>query len=154
VFVGQPCGSDGTHPVGIATGLDRQGDPEGFLDGTVDEVRIWNSARTAAQIAANFNLRITGPTSGLVARWGLDEGTGTAVTSSAGTTLNGTIIGTPTTGWNWANAAPFNLAPPTAPVAPTALNASATGTHNIHLTWTDNSNNESGFVIQRSLGNA
>jgi len=150
VFVGQPCGSDGTHPVGIATGLDRQGDPEGFLDGTIDEVRIWSTARTAAQIAANFNNRITGTASGLVARWGLDEGTGTAVASSAGTTLNGTIIGTPTTGWNWSNAAPFNLASPTAPAPPTALNLGPVTSSNVHLTWADNSNNEAEFVVERS----
>lgn len=150
VFVGQPCGFDGTHPVGIATGLSRAGAPEGFLDGAIDEVRIWNTARTAAQIVANMNAKITGPAGGLVARWGLDEGTGTAVASSAGTTLNGAITGTPTSGWNWSSTAPFNLTPPVVPDAPSGLNVNATNAHNIHLSWVDNSNNEVGFAIERS----
>ncbi len=41
--------------------------------------------------------------------------------------------------------------PPTAPpAAPTALSASATGPSTIALAWTDNSNNENGFRIERS----
>ncbi len=42
-------------------------------------------------------------------------------------------------------------APPTAPpAAPTALGAVATGASTISLTWTDDSNNEDGFSIERS----
>ena len=41
--------------------------------------------------------------------------------------------------------------PPTAPpAAPTALNAAATGPSTIALAWTDNSNNENGFRVERS----
>ena len=41
--------------------------------------------------------------------------------------------------------------PPTAPpAAPTALNAAATGPSTIALAWTDNSNNENSFRIERS----
>lgn len=43
------------------------------------------------------------------------------------------------------------LAPPTSPpAAPTALTAMAAGSSQINLTWVDNSNNESGFKIERS----
>ena len=45
-----------------------------FFRGTVDEVRIWNVARTPEQIAAHFN-RVVGPTTpGLVANYHFDEG--------------------------------------------------------------------------------
>ena len=41
--------------------------------------------------------------------------------------------------------------PPTAPpAAPTALNAAATGPSTVALAWTDNSDNENGFRIERS----
>jgi titin len=41
--------------------------------------------------------------------------------------------------------------PPTAPpAAPTVLKAAATGASTVNLTWTDNSNNEAGFSIERS----
>ncbi len=44
--------------------------------------------------------------------------------------------------------------PPTAPpAAPTALGASATGPSTIALTWTDNSDNENGFRVERSSDN-
>ncbi|MBK7027787.1 MAG: fibronectin type III domain-containing protein [Bacteroidales bacterium] len=40
---------------------------------------------------------------------------------------------------------------PTLPAAPSNLTATASGTTSINLTWTDNSSNETGFVLQRSL---
>lgn len=39
----------------------------GFLDGILDEVRIWNTARTSTQINDNMNLELTGTESGLIA---------------------------------------------------------------------------------------
>ena len=41
---------------------------------------------------------------------------------------------------------------PTPPAAPTALSASANGVSQIDLSWTDNSNNEDGFRIERHSG--
>ncbi|MDO8510217.1 MAG: phytase, partial [bacterium] len=42
----------------------------------------------------------------------------------------------------------------TAPAAPTSLTASAASATQINLSWTDNSNNESGFKIERSTDGA
>ena len=50
-----------------------------------------------------MNSPITSPQTGLVARWGLNETTGTTVSSSAGTSVNGTITGT---GYSWGAGAP------------------------------------------------
>lgn len=41
-------------------------------------------------------------------------------------------------------------AQPVAPAAPTNLKGTA-GSTNVNLTWTDNSNNETGFIVERSL---
>lgn len=45
-------------------------------------------------------------------------------------------------------------APGTAPTAPSALNANATGFDRISLSWTDNSNNETGFEVVRGTSAA
>ena len=50
----------------------------GFFNGVIDEARVWNVARTQAEILSTKNQELTSAT-GLVARWGLNEGTGTSV---------------------------------------------------------------------------
>lgn len=45
----------------------------------------------------------------------------------------------------------FEIYGATAPIAPTTLTATATSTTQINLNWTDASNNETGFQIERSL---
>jgi chitodextrinase len=42
--------------------------------------------------------------------------------------------------------------PPTIPTAPSGLSATATSSSQINLAWTDNSNNEDGFKIERKTG--
>ncbi|MBK7452256.1 MAG: hypothetical protein IPJ46_00635 [Anaerolineales bacterium] len=75
----------------------------GYFVGNLDETRIWNHARTQADIQGTINSPITSPQTGLVARWGLNETTGTSVSSSAGTSVLGTISGA---GFNWGAGAP------------------------------------------------
>jgi hypothetical protein len=56
------------------------------------------------------------------------------------------------------SATPSNLAeastpaPPPPPAAPSALMAAAVSSSQINLSWTDNSNNEDGFKIERCIG--
>ncbi len=66
-----------------------------WFDGVVDEVRIWNTARTEAEINANMNLRLTGSESGLAGNWGFDEGTGTTALDNTGNANSGTLTGGP-----------------------------------------------------------
>ncbi|HET9235266.1 MAG TPA: LamG-like jellyroll fold domain-containing protein, partial [Candidatus Eisenbacteria bacterium] len=148
LVVGRAPASASNVAVSLASALNLAGTASGFLNGQVDEVRVWNVARSQAQIAATINQRLSSPTTGLVARWGLDEGTGTTVQSTAGTTINGAITGT---GWSWTTGAPFNATPPSPPSAPYGLTATASSATEISLAWIDNSGNETGFEIERSM---
>ncbi len=110
VVVGHLPRWDNASPLGLGTSMINNGTPQGFFDGSLDEVRIWSYARSQAEIITTINSQITAPTTGLVARWSLDEGSGTSVNGSAGTTVNGTIYPNPgATGWNWTAAAPFDV---------------------------------------------
>lgn len=55
---------------------------EYYLGGSLDEVRIWNVARTASQIQADMLNTLTGNEPGLVGYWRMDEGTGQVVGDS------------------------------------------------------------------------
>jgi hypothetical protein len=77
---------------------------DGFhFNGIMDEVRIWNTARTQAQIVANMNSQLTGNEAGLVAYYDMNRnGQGAGLTvdnkcNATGTALNGTTIGTAST---------------------------------------------------------
>lgn len=79
----------------IATGLNSTGVPAGFFGGLIDEVRVWNYARSASEIQGAMNVEIeTAP--GLLGRWGLNEGTGTVVADSTTLAENGTLTSGPT----------------------------------------------------------
>ncbi len=52
---------------------------ETAFDGIIDEVRIWNVARSQPEIQATMNVTLTGSEPGLVGYWPLDEGTGQVV---------------------------------------------------------------------------
>ncbi len=47
-----------------------------FFEGEIDEMRIWNVARTEAQIRSAMSTSLTGSKSGLVAYWRFNEGNG------------------------------------------------------------------------------
>ena len=147
LVVGEPVRSDSIQHAGLATAMTSTGAPEGYFDGVLDEVRIWDHARSVLEIQLDANSEITTPRAGLVARWGLDEGSGTAVNGSAGTTVNGTVMGS---GYSWVGGAPFNLNFNDPPDAPTALTATAYSHAEVHLAWTDNADNEAIFDVERS----
>lgn len=65
--------------------------------GQIDEVRVWNVARSAAQIASTINSSVPVNAAGLVGYWKMDEGTGT---TTADATANGNT-GTLTSGPLW-----------------------------------------------------
>ena len=52
--------------------------------GKLDDVRIWNVVRTAAEIQHGFHTELSNVPAGLVANWKFDEGTGTTAADDAG----------------------------------------------------------------------
>lgn len=115
--------SDSIQHAAIGSALDSTGAPEGFLNGAIDEVRIWNYARPTQQIADGMRQQLTGG-AGLVARWGMNEGAGTAVSNSTGAASGGTILGA---NWSWAGGVAFaSNRPPAAPI-PANVTHGATG---------------------------
>jgi hypothetical protein len=52
---------------------DVDGTPASFFDGLIKEVRVWNVARTAAQIIANYKYSLLGTETGLVGYWRMNN---------------------------------------------------------------------------------
>jgi hypothetical protein len=72
-----------------------------YFNGYLDEVRVWNTARTYSQIRSNMYNSLVGNETGLVAEWSMDDGystTGTAKNNSLNyTAYNGTLTNMTTT---------------------------------------------------------
>ncbi len=73
------------------------GNPRGaYFNGNIDEFRVWNTARTAAQITSTMHKTLAGNETGLVGYWKFDETTGMTAadsTTTAGHTAHpGTLM--------------------------------------------------------------
>ena len=68
----------------IGSALTSNGTAAGFFQGAVDEVRIWNVARTQARDPGARRTRQLTSGTGLIARYGLNEGPGATAASSVG----------------------------------------------------------------------
>ena len=80
-----------TGPLPTNTSAMRIGSDVNFAhtpSGAIDEVRLWNVARTTDQIRSTINVPISTATTGLVAVWHLDGGGGDALGGH-----NGTVVG-------------------------------------------------------------
>ena len=85
----------------IASAMNSTGVREGAFDGVIDEVRVWSYVRTQQQIQDAMALEITLET-GLVGRWGFNEGSGYLADDSSGTGNQGIVSGA-----TWVNGYPF-----------------------------------------------
>ena len=128
----------------LATAIDSTGTAAGFFAGTIDEARIWNVARTDAQIQSTRDSELTSG-SGLIGRWGLDDGSGTVAADSVAGAPSGTLVGGLT--WVAGHAFPADTTPPAAPTGLVATPASGSVT----LTWTANTEADlAGYALYRS----
>lgn len=66
-----------------------------YWKGLLAEFRIWNQARTQAEIQQNKNSRLMGTEAGLVGYWPLDEGSGATLEDKTANGNHGTIHGNP-----------------------------------------------------------
>ncbi|MBS1913413.1 MAG: carboxypeptidase regulatory-like domain-containing protein [Bacteroidetes bacterium] len=69
--------------------------PAEYFHGAIADVRLWNVARTQAQIAGAMHTRLHGDEGGLVAYWKLDEGGGSLGHDATGHGLDMPLFGSP-----------------------------------------------------------
>lgn len=62
---------DSIQHFGLGTALNSKGVPKGHLQGALDEVRVWDRARSETEILSTVYERVT-TAPGLIARWALD----------------------------------------------------------------------------------
>lgn len=79
-------------PLSIGGNYDANDD---YFDGIIDEVRIWNVARTEAQIQEYICEALSGSESGLVAYYQMSNGSGTSLTDNSGNANTGTLVNSP-----------------------------------------------------------
>ncbi len=70
-----------------------------FFDGAIDEIRIWNVARTQQQLSDNKTVDLTGTEAGLVTYLPFNEGSGTTIGNLASAATAGTGVGTDDSNW-------------------------------------------------------
>lgn len=117
------------------------------FNGGIDEVRIWNVARTAQEIQDSYQKQLSSGY-GLVGRWGMAEGTGTSTANSVagglnGTLMDGTVVGN---GPLWITGTPFS--PPSIPASP-VLVSPANGSAGVSVSPTLSWNASSGATSYR-----
>ena len=67
--------------------------------GTVDEIRLWNDARTAAEIADNMELELNGDEDDLIAYYKMSNGSGVTLTDNSSNSYTGTLTNMDNSAW-------------------------------------------------------
>ena len=62
-----------------------------FMDGAIDEIRVWNDVRSQAEIKENMHTELSGSESNLVAYYNFNDGRGTSVLDLTSNNNNGTM---------------------------------------------------------------
>jgi len=75
----------------IGANFDGAGSAESFLDGIVDDARVWNAERTTTQIFNNKTMELVGTETGIVAYYQLDN----AATDATANANNLTLVNSP-----------------------------------------------------------
>jgi hypothetical protein len=78
---------------------------DGYANANMDEVRIWNVARSQTQIQSNMLRNLVGNESGLIGYWRFDEGSGTIAHDSSPTGATATLQSG--AGWQVPSTAPI-----------------------------------------------
>jgi manganese-dependent ADP-ribose/CDP-alcohol diphosphatase len=108
--INEPAASGSPSGLSIATVLDGSDTPAGSFNGCVDEIRIWNYARSRKEINDRINREISSAENGLVLGIGLNEGGGNNIQYRGMAGLDVSISGT---SWEWTEGSPFdNINPP------------------------------------------
>jgi len=73
--------------------------PGRFFNGILDEIRIWEVARTEQEIQDNMTNELTGNETGLVGYWPMNEGAGTSTEDMSGNGNTGTLLNMDESSW-------------------------------------------------------
>lgn len=109
--------------------------------GQIDEVRLWNTARTPAEVQADLYRELTGTESGLVAYYQMSDGSGLTLTDDSGHGWNGELrdgyqnVGPDGSPPQWVISTAFDLAPTASP-SPTSEPPTPTDTPTATVTET------------------
>lgn len=79
------------NPIDMRIGAYHDDNEDYFFDGKIDEVRIWNVARTEDQLRAAMCTKLKGNEAGLVGYWRFDESNGATTKDRSTTALDGTL---------------------------------------------------------------
>jgi hypothetical protein len=126
----------------VAIGSDKQ-DAGTFCDGTIDEIRIWNVARSQADLQLYSSFMLPSGTPDLLAYWDMEDGPGSSIlTDQSGNGHTGTLTNMNITA-DWVAGVP----------AVTALFGSS-GIHPVTLSVMDNNGNVSSCSAQVTVMDA
>jgi hypothetical protein len=88
-----PSGHNVPHGSNLTIGRGFPGNPT--FPGEMDEVRVWDVARSPSQIQATLGIRLAGDEPGLVVYYPMDEGFGSLTADASGNGNTGRLQGTP-----------------------------------------------------------
>ena len=77
----------------LAGATDNSGTPAQFFNGAIAEIRVWDDARTATEIANAYDKQLNGDEQGLAGYWTFEEGAGSIANDQSGNGNDATIIG-------------------------------------------------------------
>jgi len=142
--------SDSIQRTALGSALNSSGTPAGYFSGRIDEARVWNVARTSNEIATGMSQALTGSQQGLLARFGLDEGSGTTVDNSAGSPDG--VLRPSGSGPTWVAGYGFGQPDTVPPAVPKGLSATP-GVGSVALSWTANTEPDlAGYNVYRGAG--
>ncbi|MBI5862899.1 MAG: hypothetical protein HZB38_00010 [Planctomycetes bacterium] len=96
VLAAQTTDAVGAYAAGLQWALgSRPNAVERLFVGSIDEVRLWNRARGATEIATDYTRSLVGNEAGLRGYWRLDDGTGTTTVDSSPFGNTGTLVNGP-----------------------------------------------------------
>jgi len=80
-----------TQSIRVGTYRNGNGSYGLHFTGGIDDVRLWNDARTASEISGNMNNELSGNEANLAGYWKFNEGTGTTVADASPNGSNGIL---------------------------------------------------------------
>jgi hypothetical protein len=123
-----------------------------YFNGDIDEVRIWNVARTQEEILQNMSATLTGSEPGLAGYWTMNEGTGTITHDQTSNGNNGTLINMTAANWVPGFAPPGLDAGVTEIISPSRLGSGFTSNETITVSVKNfSSDNITGIPVSFSI---